>query len=66
MAAHNEVNGIPCHMDKRLLTDVLRDDYDFAGFYVSDWLDIHQLKHFITWLVILKKHVILPSKLEWI
>ena len=44
MAAHNEVNGIPCHMDKRLLTDVLRDDYDFAGFYVSDWLDIHRIE----------------------
>ena len=34
MAAHNEVNGIPCHMDKRLLTDVMRDDYHFDGFYV--------------------------------
>lgn len=44
MAAHNEVNGVPCHMDKRLLTDVLREDYDFAGFYVSDWLDIHRIE----------------------
>ena len=44
MAAHNEVNGVPCHMDKRLLTDVLRDDYDFTGFYVSDWLDIHRIE----------------------
>ena len=44
MAAHNEANGIPCHMDKRLLTDVLRDDYDFDGFYVSDWLDIHRIE----------------------
>ena len=49
MAAHNEVNGIPCHMDKRLLTDVMRDDYHFDGFYVSDWLDIHRIEtlHFV-------------------
>ena len=43
MAAHNELNGIPCHMNKWLMTDVLRNEWDFKGFYVSDWLDIERI-----------------------
>ena len=43
MAAHNEVNGIPSHMHKDLLTNVLRNEIGFNGFIVSDWLDIERL-----------------------
>ena len=43
MAAHNELNGVPCHMNKWLMTDVLRDEFGFNGFYVSDWLDIERI-----------------------
>ena len=43
MAAHNEINGIPSHMSKWLMTDVLRNEWDFKGFYVSDWLDIERI-----------------------
>ena len=43
MAAHNEINGIPAHMHKELLTDVMRDEFKFDGFYVSDWLDINRI-----------------------
>ena len=43
MAAHNEINGIPSHMHKELLTDVMRDEFEFDGFYVSDWLDINRI-----------------------
>ncbi|GJM33947.1 MAG: beta-glucosidase [Saprospiraceae bacterium] len=43
MAAHNEVNGIPCHMDKHLMTDLLRDQWGFPGFYVSDWNDVSRI-----------------------
>ena len=43
MAAHNEINGIPSHMHKELLTDVMRDEFKFDGFYVSDWLDINRI-----------------------
>ncbi len=43
MAAHNELNGIPCHMNKWLMTDVLRNEYGFKGFYISDWLDIERI-----------------------
>ncbi len=43
MAAHNELNGIPCHADKRLLTDILRGELGFKGFVVSDWMDIERI-----------------------
>ncbi len=48
MAAHNEVSGIPAHMNKHLLTDILRKEWGFKGFVVSDWMDIeriHTLHH---------------------
>ena len=43
MAAHNELNGVPCHMNKWLMTDILRNEFNFKGFYVSDWLDIERI-----------------------
>ena len=43
MAAHNEINGIPSHMHKGLLTDVMRNEFKFDGFYISDWLDINRI-----------------------
>ena len=43
MAAHNEVNGIPCHQDKHLMTELLRDKWGFDGFYVSDWNDVSRI-----------------------
>lgn len=43
MAAHNEVNGIPAHMDKALMTDLLREEWGFNGFYVSDWNDVSRI-----------------------
>ncbi len=48
MAAHNEVNGTPCHSSKWLMEDIMRKEYGFKGFVVSDWLDIyrvHDLHH---------------------
>lgn len=49
MAAHNEVNGIPCHMDQWLMTDLLRKEWGFDGFYVSDWNDVSRISslHFV-------------------
>lgn len=38
-----EVNGVPGHVNKHLLTEVLRDEYKFDGFVVSDWEDIKKL-----------------------
>jgi beta-glucosidase len=43
MAAHNELNGIPCHADKWMMQDIMRDEYGFDGFIVSDWMDIERI-----------------------
>jgi len=43
MTAHNEVNGIPCHSNEWLIKDVLRKEWGFKGFIVSDWMDIELL-----------------------
>lgn len=50
MAAHNEVNGIPCHGNKWLLNDLLRDELGFDGFVVSDWMDIERLHSMHHWV----------------
>ena len=36
MAAYNTVNGLPCVADKTLLTNLLRNRWNFNGFVVSD------------------------------
>lgn len=36
MAAYNAVNGIPCHASRELLTDILRGQWGFQGYVVSD------------------------------
>ena len=43
MAAHNELNGIPCHMNTWLMTDLFRNKWNFEGFFVSDWMDIERI-----------------------
>ncbi len=37
MAAYNAVDGVPCSCSKRLLTDILRGEWGFDGFVVSDY-----------------------------
>lgn len=43
MPSHNEINGIPCHGNKKLLTDILREDWGFQGIVVSDFYDVGRL-----------------------
>ncbi len=50
MPAHNEINGIPCHGNKWLLNDLLRDELGFDGFVVSDWMDIERLHSMHHWI----------------
>ncbi len=38
-----EVNGIPVHANKYLLTDVLRKELGFKGVVISDWEDVKKL-----------------------
>ena len=40
MMSHNDLNGVPCHTNSWLMTDILRKEWGFRGFIVSDWMDI--------------------------
>ena len=37
MASYNSWDGVPCHCNKKLLTDILRKEWGFEGFVVSDY-----------------------------
>lgn len=43
MTAHNELNGIPCHSNRWLMEDVVRGEWGFEGFIVSDWMDVEHI-----------------------
>jgi len=38
-----EINGVPGHINRHVLTDILRTELGFKGFVVSDWEDIKKL-----------------------
>lgn len=43
MVNSGEINGLPVHASKHLLTDVLKGELNFNGFVLSDWGDIEYL-----------------------
>jgi len=43
MAAYNAINGEPCHQNHYILTDILRDEWGFDGYVVSDCSGIARL-----------------------
>lgn len=43
MASYNEIDGVPSHASTWLLRDILRDDWGFEGFVVSDYYAIWEL-----------------------
>ncbi|MDQ3031276.1 MAG: glycoside hydrolase family 3 C-terminal domain-containing protein [Myxococcota bacterium] len=38
MSAYNSVNGLYCDLSSHLLTDILKGEWQFAGFVESDWI----------------------------
>ena len=45
MASYNEIDGVPSHASKWLLRDILRKEWGFKGFVVSDYYAIWELSH---------------------
>lgn len=45
MASYNEIDGIPSHANEWLLRTVLRKEWGFKGFVVSDYYAIWELSH---------------------
>lgn len=45
MASYNEIDGVPSHANRWLLRDVLRQEWGFQGFVVSDYYAIWELSH---------------------
>jgi beta-glucosidase len=43
MAGFSDLNGVPCTGNAFLLNQVLRDEWSFEGFVVSDWESVAQL-----------------------
>ena len=37
------INGIPTHINRHILTDILKKELGFTGFVVSDWQDIENV-----------------------
>jgi beta-glucosidase len=45
MASYNEIDGVPSHANRWLLRDVLRKEWGFKGFVVSDYYAITELNY---------------------
>ena len=43
MASYNEIDGVPSHANRWLLEDVLRSEWGFRGFVVSDYWGINEV-----------------------
>lgn len=43
MGAFNEVNGVPAHASRFLMTEILRDEWGFDGLVVSDYTGVLEL-----------------------
>ena len=41
MTGYNPVNGFPMSENKRLVTDILKTEWGFDGFVVSDWMSLY-------------------------
>ncbi|WP_270993239.1 glycoside hydrolase family 3 N-terminal domain-containing protein [Listeria seeligeri] len=43
MAAYNEIDGVPCHANKELLTTILREEMGFEGIVMADGCALDRL-----------------------
>src|SRR6266704_2964140 len=45
MTSFNEIGGIPSHANRWLVTTLLRGEWKFPGFVVSDWTGVEELRN---------------------
>ncbi|BDX38913.1 glycosyl hydrolase [Tenuifilaceae bacterium CYCD] len=43
MSSFNELDAVPCTANKYLLTQILKNEWNFKGFVVSDWQSVSEL-----------------------
>lgn len=43
MASYNEIDGVPNHANKWLLTDILRGEWGFTGYVISDYDGVNRM-----------------------
>ena len=60
MASYNEIDGIPSHANRWLLRKVLRKEWGFRGFVVSDYYAITELNYRAD----VRGHAVAPDKKE--
>ena len=60
MASYNEIDGVPSHANRWLLRDVLRKEWGFKGFVVSDYYAITELNYRAE----VRGHAVAPDKKE--
>lgn len=46
MTAYQAIDGVPCTANRKLLTDLLKNDWNLDGFIVTDWNNVGLLHHF--------------------
>jgi beta-glucosidase len=43
MTSFNDINGVPCSANAHLLRSILRKEWNFCGFVVSDWTSVEEM-----------------------
>jgi len=46
MTAYHAVDGVPCTLNRTLLTDILKREWKFEGFVVTDWGNVERVRTF--------------------
>jgi len=54
MVCSGEVNGIPGHANYHLLTEMLKQAYQFEGFTVSDWVNLYEYQSHFSMIIFRK------------
>jgi len=62
MAAYHDIDNESCHASRRLLTEVLREEWGFDGLIVADYIASASSTSTTTWLPTARKRRPWPSR----